>query len=169
MKNKRGWMKIVEAFISILLITGVVLIIVNKGYLNKTDISKRVFEIESSTLKEIERDDDLRKEILNADNDSISDNDVELESHLNDILEVGNSPKFPSIIWNKINEKILLKYSFLECYAKICELNKICALTKYPVKSKGKEIFSQSIAITTHSSSSGDINPKQLKLFCWEK
>ena len=64
MRNKRGWIRVVEAFVAILLITGVLLIVINKGYIGKKDISKQVYDTELSILREIELDDGLRNQIL---------------------------------------------------------------------------------------------------------
>lgn len=168
-------MKVVEAFIAILMITGVVLVVINKGYIGTRDISKQVFEIESATLKEIERNDILRDKILTADNDLNNTNEINLESHKSDgTLNIGATrTTFPSDVWNKINERIISKYGYLNCYAKICELNKACALDKYPAAAIGKDVFSQNIAVTVSSATvilpGGSLNPKQLKLFCWER
>src|SRR3989344_493349 len=62
--DKRGWIRVVEAFVAILLIVGVLLFVINKGYIGKKDISKQVYDAEISVLREIELDDNLREEIL---------------------------------------------------------------------------------------------------------
>ena len=62
--NKRGWIKIVEAFIAVLLITGVLLVIINKGYIGKQDISSKVRETLTAILREIQLDKDARTEVL---------------------------------------------------------------------------------------------------------
>jgi len=66
MKNKRGWIKIVEAFVAVLLIAGVVLIIIDKEYLKKEDISSEVYDTELKILKEIQLNNTLRENILTA-------------------------------------------------------------------------------------------------------
>ena len=46
LQGKRGWIRIVEAFVAILLITGVLLLVMNKGYIGKKDISGQVRDAE---------------------------------------------------------------------------------------------------------------------------
>ncbi|KHO51286.1 MAG: hypothetical protein QT05_C0044G0001, partial [archaeon GW2011_AR13] len=62
--EKRGWIRIVEAFVSILLIAGAVLVLMNEGYIAKTDISQKVYDAELSILRDIELDETLRTEVL---------------------------------------------------------------------------------------------------------
>ncbi|MAG79031.1 hypothetical protein CMI40_01500 [Candidatus Pacearchaeota archaeon] len=140
--KKKGWVKIVEAFIALLLIASVLLIVIDKGYIGKKDISSKVYEAELSILREIELDDNLRDDILNSNLPINWDNE-----------------SFPQSVKDKINERIP---SYLECNAKICEMDKICALDKYI----DKDIYTQSIAISANLEI---YNPRQLKLFCWDK
>ena len=39
--NKKAWIRIIEAFVALLLITGVLLIVINKGYIGKEDVSSK--------------------------------------------------------------------------------------------------------------------------------
>src|SRR3989344_7529675 len=49
--KRGGWLKIVEAFFAILLITGVLLFLVSKGYIgNNEGNSEKVYQIENSIL-----------------------------------------------------------------------------------------------------------------------
>ena len=104
--EKRGWVKIVEAFIALLLIAGVLLIVIDKGYIAKTDISSKVYDAEISILREIELDDNLREDILDSDLPMYWDNEL-----------------FPQNLKNRIDERTP---SYLECKAKICEMDEIC-------------------------------------------
>jgi len=138
-KNKHGWIRIVEAFVAILLISGALLIVINKGYIGKKDISSKIYEIELSILREIELNNELR----------------------NEILEISSLPTedIPLNVTNKIESRIP---NYLECKTKICEMNKICELNVYP----NKNVYVQTVAITATSEI---YNPRQLKLFCWRK
>jgi len=49
---------------------------------------------------------------------------------------------------------------YLECQAKICELDKICSLEEYIEQ----DVFAQAVAITATLE---EYAPRQLKLFCW--
>ena len=66
-KDKKGWIRIVEAFVAILLITGVILILLNKQEISERDISLKVYQTEIAILREIELDDNLRADILGVD------------------------------------------------------------------------------------------------------
>jgi len=66
MKNKHGWLKIVEAFAAVLLILIVVLIVLNRTYIEKKDISKNIYETQIEILRGI----------VSGHRDWISSNDI---------------------------------------------------------------------------------------------
>ncbi len=134
MMKKKGWIRIVEAIVGILLITGVLLVIIDKQYIEREDVSSKVYNIEFSILREIQLNDTLRKDILNADS-------------------------IPESVKNKIIEKTT---NYLECEGKVCKINEICGLDK----NIDKNIYARSIIIAANLET---YNPKQLKLFCWER
>lgn len=146
LKQKRGWIRIVEAFVAVLLITGVLLIVINKGYIAKEDISDKVYSSQWAVLREIELDQNLREEVLNP------NLQIPVEG-----LEV------PGDVINKINSRMP---SYLQCVSKICELNEVCELSTTPEQAQEKDIYAQSITIAATPSVS-EFNPKQLKMFCW--
>lgn len=125
MRGKQGWIKIVEAFIAILLVAGVLLFVINRGYIGKSDISERVYQAQISILREIELDDNLRTQILNAD--------------LNGAV--------PQDVLNKIEQR---KPDYLTCVAEICKMDVICESNETPLD---KDIYAQPVAITTDSES----------------
>jgi len=141
LKNKRAWIRIVEAFVAILLIVGIVLIIINKGYLKKEDVSSEVYDAELTILREIQLNDTLRKDILNAGAPPINWGD------------------FPLSAKNKIINDIP---NYLDCNAKICGMENPCIIKE----NLEKNIYVQSVIIT---STLDEIDYRQLKLFCWEK
>ena len=118
--NKKGWIKIVEAFIAVLLVAGVLLVVINRGYVGRTDISEQVYQAELAVLREIELDSKLRKQILEADIDG----------------------EVPANVVNKINERMP---DYLTCESKICELKVICEMDRYI----DKDVYAQSVAIAT--------------------
>jgi len=143
--NKKGWIRIVEAFVAILLVTGVLLVVINKGYIGKKDISAKVYETELSILREIQSNTTLRDSILQAGTPPIKWEDE----------------NFPPDVKSKISDRVP---SYLNCEAQICEMDKICMLDEYP----DKDIYAQSVAITV-TLTTPDFDPRQLKLFCWVK
>ena len=142
MKNKKAWIKIVEAFTAILLVIIVLLIIINSGYIKREDISTRVYNTQISILREIQFNDTLRIEILDVASVPLEWDD------------------FPPNLKNKIIERTP---NYLECSAKICSSEDVCIFTG----AIDKDIYAESILISA-TLESGYI-PKQLKLFCWIK
>ena len=137
--KKRGWVRIVEAFVAILLIAGVLLIVINKGALSG-DNSEEIYKKEIAVLRGIQTDDVLRNEIISIDKSSLP------------------------IVWenvpNGIKERITTSMGdSLDCVAKICLLDEICVLEEY----SQEDIYSRAVAITANIT---DYSLKQLKLFC---
>lgn len=68
-KNKKGWIKIVEAFIAIILIASILLTI----YAKPQRISnEEILKIEDSLLNEISQNEILRRDVMNSSNESIA-------------------------------------------------------------------------------------------------
>ena len=143
MKSKKAWIRIVEAFTTILLITGVLLIVLNKGYLPKEDISQGIYEEQQWILREIQLNDSLRESVLSFDLNSLP-------------IEWDNFPQ-------DLKDKIISKTpGDLECIAKICNINEICVLSEI----SDKDIYAQKVIITATLEK---YSPRQLKLFCWRE
>ena len=148
-KNKKGWIKIVEAFISILIIISVVLIVYNRGYTGTKDLSSQVYPIERTILKEIELSPDFRDKILAVPADRLP---IEWENF--------NSTNNLVDLKTKITSKIP---NNLECSAKICELSgNICDLKIYIEK----DVYAQAVPIAADTNT---YSPRQLKIFCYTK
>ncbi|MCX6746546.1 MAG: hypothetical protein NTU63_00225 [Candidatus Pacearchaeota archaeon] len=145
MRDKKGWIRIVEAFVSILLITGVVLVVLNKGYIVKEDISERVYQAELSILRGIQTNDELRVEIIQAGEPL----PIEWE-------------EFEAKVPNLKAEIISRTPNYLSCIGKICKMNEICTLEE----NKNQDVFVQSVTI---AATLEEVKYRQLKLFCWEK
>ena len=146
MRNKRGWIRIVEAVIALFLITGVLLIVIDKGYIGKKDISSEMYKVQLSILREIQIDDNLRTSILN-----ISAENLPADENV------------PQAVVDKVNER---KPDYIDCKVRVCKLGEVCSLDIYPQEAVGKDIYAQSVAITAILT---EYSPRQLKLFCWEK
>jgi hypothetical protein len=143
-KDCRGWEKLVEVFIAILLLTGVLFVVVNK--LNSSDkntLSAEMSQKELAILRDIELNNTLRTEVLSA----------------TPPLEWDN---FGPELQDVKNRIISLTPSNLECEAKICLINADCTKSTTSEKS----VYAKSVII------SADLNtysPRELKLFCVEK
>ena len=140
LSRRKGWIKIIEAFIAILLIAAVALIVVEKGSLQREDIFSGIQNTELSILREIQLNETLRNDFVGE------SGEVEWES-------------FPELTKSKIESKTP---SYLECQAKLCEPDTDCFFTGQ----QDKDIYAKSALI---SSSLDNFNPLILKLFCWMK
>ena len=136
-KNKHGWTSVIEVFVSILLIAGIMAVVVNINAVQKPKISEQIYKDQALTLKIIQMDDDLRIDVLND----------EVSKKINDTID----ETIPD---------------YLECEAKICDLNidSECNLNSEAIPEK--EIYAKSVLITT---TADEYKPKELKLWCWEK
>jgi hypothetical protein len=143
--NKRGWIEIVEAFVAVLLVAGVLLFVLNKGALGKTDISNQVYTVQLSMLREIETNSTFRTEIVTP---------------VDTLLPITwESSNFPA----DIKERILLRTpNYLECIGQICDISDKCTLTS----STKKDVYAQEITI---SSTLDILKYRKMKLFCWTK
>ncbi|MFH1801365.1 MAG: hypothetical protein ABH804_00830 [archaeon] len=142
-ENRRGWIRIIEAFTAVLLIAGVSLLVINEG--NITGIkSSKVYDLEISIIQEIQHSNDLRDAVL----------DATLPVEWEDFDSEGLTE-----VKNKIYEK---SESYLECEAKLCELDDACVFSK----TIEKNVYAQR---GFFSASASKYSPRQLKIFCWEK
>jgi len=140
MKNKRGWIRIIEVFIAILIILGVLLIVLDKEEIEKKDVTSKIYLTETAILREIQLNNTLRDDILNA--------EIPVEE---------GDTGFPSRIASQVTSRTP---AYLSCTSKICQLSDACDLNE-PVK---KNTYVRAVAIVA------DLNkydPRQLKLFCW--
>ncbi len=143
-RNRSGWIEIVEAFTAILLVAGVLLILLNKGYLENTDASEKIYKAQLSILREIQTNTSLRADTLNA------SAPLPIE---------WNSLSFPASVKAKIIERTP---NYLNCTGKICYMNQTCSLGQ----GMNKDIYSQSVTIT---STLGALDFRKLNLFCWTR
>ncbi len=139
MKNKRGWIRIVEAMVAILLIAGFLVIVLDNSRNGDSNISKKVYVTENAILREIQLNDTYRDYILSV------DNSVEFESFNLNLKEHINS-RIPN---------------YLNCTSKICdyEYDSVC-----DIDSSEENIYARSVMIAVNSD---EYNPKILKIFCW--
>ena len=145
MKNKRGWIRIVEAFVAILLITGAILIVINQGYFEGGDRDAEIYDTQIAILREIELNDGLRSGVL-----GVAEEDLQMK---------WNDVNFPQEVKDKITD---VTPNYLNCVANICGLTNICSMESYV---EG-DVYVRSVAITANLS---DYSPRQVKLFCWFK
>ena len=139
-KNKKAWVKLVECFITITILSTVMLIIVSQKRMVDDNFSAQIYEEENEILRKIQLNDSLR-------NDVLGENTLPLEWE-----------NFPPSLKNIINLNIR---GDLNCTSKICGINDPCLLDLGE-----KDIYVQSVLISSNLSV---YSPKKLKLFCWKE
>ncbi|MDD5699834.1 MAG: hypothetical protein PHH00_01415 [Candidatus Nanoarchaeia archaeon] len=144
-KNKRGWARLVEAFLSVLLIGMVLIVIVNQQSPKKDGVSSTVYNYEIYMLRSVELNETLRDEILDVSESALPAN--------------WSSESFPGGVKNKIANATP---GYLSCQAQICRTSETCGF----LGDINTDIYAQKIFI---ASTYGVYNPRQLKLFCWPK
>ncbi|MGY4884824.1 MAG: hypothetical protein ACP5NZ_04575 [Nanobdellota archaeon] len=146
MVNKKGWIRIVEVFVSIVLLTGVLLIITTGNSSEKSSLQDEITLKEGAILRDIELNNDLRSQIL-----EIPQNNLPLE------WEALNS-QLPDVT-SRINALVPAN---LECRAKLCELRDNCIIGWTP----DGDLYAKAGVI---SADLDTYSPRQLKLFCTPK
>jgi len=142
-KNKKAWVKVIEVFFSILLVMGIIFLMISKTY-SKKNISEKISEMETSIVTDIQINSSLRAEVLSASVPS-------------------NWSSFNSSGLSGVQNKILgSKLSGLDCEAKICSTTDICFMDS----TIDKDVYAESVIIAADLTT---YNPRQLKIFCWEK
>lgn len=140
-KKEHGWIRIVEAFTMILLISGVFLMISGKN--SSKDFSQKIYGREQGILREVQLNNTLRASILSFNEGSLP-------------IKWQN---FPPDLKNEITSETP---DYLVCQSKICRVDKMCSLSN----SVDKNIYIQEVMV---SSTLNTYSPRKLKLFCWEK
>ena len=144
-KDKRGWIRIVEVFVAVIIISTVVLLVIKNDQDNREDVSSRTSDSITAMVGEIQLDNDLRSEIV-----STSDADLPVEWEDFDT----KAPETKTRIIEKTP-------SYLKCVSKICSTSDSCLLSQNP----DKTIYAESVII---SSDLETYNQRTLKIFCWE-
>ncbi len=142
-KNKKGWIEIVEAFTAMLLIAIVILILLKGSYSNEEDLSDRIYNVELSILREIQFNDDLRIDILNAEGTL----PIQWETTL-----------FPQSVRDKITNRTP---EYLNCFGIICNSTSVCIKDNLGKK----DIYAQSVLI--NPTTGGEETWRRIKLFCY--
>jgi len=139
-ENRKGWIRIVEALVAIMLIAGFLILIINNPEKGVKDISSKVYMTENAILREIQLDNTYREYIL-----GIGETSVEFEYFNVDLK-------------NHITSRVP---AYLNCTGKICDFDYDANCN---INSLKKDIYVKGVMITADLN---DYNPKLLKIFCW--
>lgn len=144
-KNKKAWVKILEVFVSIMIMSAAIVLFLNQNSFYKDNTEGEFNEKMENILRTVQRNDGLRGEIL----------DASLPVEWGDFEVSG--------LTNTRTEIIAKTPGNLVCESKICYLEDNCLNLNTPAD---KNIYS----ITGYISADLDTySPRQLKLFCWRK
>jgi hypothetical protein len=139
MVNKRGWLRIVEASIAILIIMAVLLIVSQRTAVRtQTDLSVMITPI----LEEIAKNVTLREVVINDNNES-NYSEMVLRGFIAQRL------KDPNIGYD----------------LKICNYQDVCGLDTYPKDAKGN-VYSGGRIISSTLDTEGT-GPKKVQIFLW--
>jgi hypothetical protein len=145
MKNKKAWLRIIEAFLAILIVTAGVLFVLSKQEY-KTDLYSKVHDKQREVLEIISKDDSLRNKILGYKTGMIGSEDKINNNNL--IQEINQT----------IQKMIPINWHFTTA---ICEPTAICNADKTP---KDRDVYVSEVLITSNLEI---YRPKKLKFFVW--
>ena len=140
-KNTKGWLKIVEAFLAILLLITILLLAVNTRYLN-VEKDQIFYNEESKILKSFQINETIRNEILKV-NPPLNSSDSE----------------FPSLIRESVENQIPVG---MNCSITICNTGVVCD----PSLEISKSVFVKEILIIGNQTK---YSPRIINLACYKK
>ncbi|MEA3414258.1 MAG: hypothetical protein U9Q99_01905 [Nanoarchaeota archaeon] len=138
-KNKRGWIKIVEAFLAILLLITIVLLAVNTKYLN-INKEETFYNLENKIFQRIQINKTLRNNILSS--------EIPINS---------SNPSFSNLLINELEYSTPLG---INCNMAICPTNFSCDTEE----GINKSIYVKEILIVGNSTV---YSPRIVKLACY--
>jgi hypothetical protein len=151
MVNKKGWLRIIEATIAVLIIFGVLLTIsANKGGYKEADLSERASEI----LVELSRDTAIRASVVSYNTTNLS----------NDFVTKSNNEG----VINRMNMfmESQLKGQNIKYAIKICDPLEICPLESYPKDAREGIYANERIIVPGPYETNFTI--KKVKVFLWK-
>lgn len=138
--NKKGFLKVLEAVIAILLVSAAVTVVLVRN-VNVEDRGENIEQIITIVLEEIAGDNQLRNAVLEFYDDNSA------SARINSTIDQIIPPD--------------LSYSY-----NVCGFDQICPFPgDLPA---GREIYSDEVGISVTLNSDG-FNPKKLRIFVWEK
>jgi hypothetical protein len=142
-KNKKAWLRILEAFVAVALVLITLLILLGRQN-SSNEIENEIGLLQINILSSISKDDSLRQEIMDYDITSGTSGIPSTEAYVSKVIP-----------------------SWLDYRVQVCEPTNICALKNVDSSIlANKAIYSQNTIIYATLT---DNSPRQLKLFVWRK
>jgi len=138
-KNKKGWVEVVEAFMAIVFLLGVIFMIIGSDKIQRTD---NVFHegAEHDILLKLQANETLRQEVISQSDFTIDSNDT----------------GFSAVIKNFLDENTIYGST---CYTKICDSVGECNIDR----DLEGDVYTSDVLIT---SSLTTYSPRKVKMFC---
>jgi len=118
-KNKKAWLRIVEATIAVLIVASVIFIMIVRA---PREGESNVREMQRFVLEQVSKNDTLRAEVLNED--------------------VGDSSETVEYI----NSTLPGNWGF---QIRVCEVEEVCGMQSFPAEAARKEIYGDEIFISS--------------------
>lgn len=155
--NKKGWLRIAEAFLAILIIAGVIVVILTGKAGNNSSKEDAIYNLQKTILNELSNNQELREVVLNAEDLGGSSGVGVKDGRINRVYEE-NEPNYLAIR-EFVSARIQAIFDF---EVQICiDINDVCGPEEYK-----EEMYSNEIVV---SSTLETYAPRKLKLFIWEK
>lgn len=152
-KNKKAWLRIVEAFVGVMIVMGVLLVLMTRQ--PSMDQETEILNIERHILEQVSEDQLLRTEVLDT---------HQRKRNVDGIGGVGGGGGGSLPMWGDLKSiSSIVADSFPEEYSfilKTCDVGVVCSLGLLPEH----EVFSEEILITSNIT---NYNPAILKVFFW--
>jgi hypothetical protein len=152
MMNKRAWVRILEATIAVMIISGVLLVVYSKQESRSMDSSDYFRNLHTKILSDISLNSDLRANVLYVSYEDLSDGNF---SALNDF----------------VNDSLLdmIGYSIRVC--NLSDPSDACKMDPVVyVSILDKDVYVDDVIISSQVSDGSSVySPKKFRLFLWEK
>ena len=151
--NKRGWIRILEATIAVMLVSGVLVVVYSRQVDRGVAPADYFYSLQRQILADISSRSDLRMAVLNVDVDDSSDGSF-------------------VIINNFVNGTVPDAFGY---YLRVCVLGDICKMKEdVYVTTVEKDVFVEEVVISSDLGDGTGIPengwvPKKLRFFIWEK
>ncbi len=141
--NKKGWIKIVEAFFAAVLVIVVVILVINRSIPTQQNEYSGIYNSETYLIRAIQLNNSIRAEILSSKVPVNYDSQVNFPQTLRDFIDAQTPDS-------------------LTCEAQLCQVQDPCTFWG----NVQSNIYVQDTLITANFT---DYNPVKLKIYCWSR
>jgi hypothetical protein len=160
--NKRGWIRMLEATIAIMLVSGVLVMVYSKQ-INQPDSNDFVYSMQKKILMDVSSRSDLRGAVLKV----LSESDYNLASSSQRMASEANY----AIVNDYAGTQVPSAYGYV---LRICDLGDACELqsaTAIDNFRQDADVFVEETivsAVIADGNGGSTYNPKKVRFFVWE-